>query len=112
MSIRFKILTVVVIAILGLASAVWVTAQLCFGETFAQLERQDIRRLLTVTKQALEEDGRVLSSKMTDTAKWDDTYDFVSGKGDREKYLNDFVSNFRLGSCIAFINNSGDIVFQ
>ena len=115
MSIRFKILTVVVIAILGLASAVWVTAQLCFGETFAQLERQDIRRLLTVTKQALEEDGRVLSSKMTDTAKWDDTHDFVIGKGDREKYLNDFVTDFYLGlriSCIAMINNSGDIVFQ
>jgi PAS domain S-box-containing protein len=90
MKIREKTLAILVITFIILSILLVVATEQIMGESFEQLEKNDVSRNMERVKAAMGTKLNALSMTTCDYAVWDDTYSFIHGQYD--DYLKESIS--------------------
>lgn len=110
---RSKVLIIVAALMITIFVAIYAIVNVIFLQSYVTLEKQKTTESVSRTINVLSNERADISSKVSDWAFWDDTYDFVQTLN--ESYIalnldNSVFINLRL-NLMLFINASGNIVY-
>ena len=112
---RKQILLAACLAAMALVAAVFYTARIALGHSFASIEADDAKQSVERLRQALHADLRQLDVAAEDYALWDDFYDYVK-KGAPPAGLDHFFSRRGLDNIhvdvVWVVDDSGRTVVQ
>jgi sensor domain CHASE-containing protein len=113
MKMRSKVLIVVAVLMITIFLTIGVIVNVVFVQSYANLEKQKTTESVSRTINVLSNEIADISSRVSDWAFWDDTYNFVQTLN--ETYINlnldnSVFTNLRL-NLMLFVNASGNIVY-
>ena len=115
MSLRWKILIVIMLTGLTIIGAVYIVSEMTFMKSFQEVENQNAQQMVGRADKALNDDVQSLNTLNHDWAAWDDTYNFVQNPTEYQSYINDNPTDETFASAklnfICIINNSDQLVF-
>ena len=115
MSLRWKILIVIMLTGLTIIGAVYIVSEMTFMKSFQEVENQNAQQMVGRANKALNDDVQSLNTLNHDWAAWDDTYNFVQNPTEYQSYINDNPTDETFASAklnfICIINNSDQLVF-
>lgn len=116
MTLRAKILAVVLVVFVVLASVLFFISRTVLLDGYRALEHQDMKQHITRVLLSIKNEGEVLDTTVFDWAAWDDAYAFVAGQNPLfiESNLGDATFNetgLKL-NFVLFIDSDGQIVFE
>lgn len=114
LSIRSKIIIIVLISAISLAAIISVVSAKILFKSYLNIENEEVARNLERANDALENTIVQLNIKLKDWASWDDTYEFVIDNN--EDYIesnlrNNAIANLKMNTMV-FVNTGKEIVFR
>lgn len=112
-SIRWKIVLIVLAAVVALVSLVYIFSETIISKSYLQIEKDAILKNIDRVDDSVKNISAELTTKLTDWAYWDDTYNYVIDKN--REYEESNLNNIALFSlninAIAFVDSSGKVIY-
>lgn len=114
MSLRKRMLLSMGVALIAMIGVLCVASNNLLSSGFGKLERREVRRDMSTTVKALNEDKARLEANVGDWAPWDDTYNFVITKDpvwEQRNINDDTLGNLGL-NILMVVDQHGEVVSE
>lgn len=113
MTLRKKTILIIGLTIISLIVTINIAAYTILGGGLTRLERQDTAKSVQQGLNAVYNEVNALNMKLSDWAKWDDTYQFIEDHNEeyiRSNLVDATLAGLRV-NLLAFIDTSGELVY-